>query len=71
VIGFGSPDVEIGYLYEVPLKASGRRSITVKAVMLESIYNMPYAKFPHNVTWRFLQSRGATAICYSLFAYIL
>jgi hypothetical protein len=48
VIGFGSPDVEIGDVYEVPLKASGKRSITVNAVAVESIYNEPPAKSQHD-----------------------
>jgi hypothetical protein len=63
VIGFGSPNVEVGNMYEVPLKASGKRSITVNALEVETVFNKmgPPAKCPHNITWRFQQSRGSTA----------
>jgi hypothetical protein len=30
-------------------------------MVVESIYYRPPGKNPHNITWRFLQSRGATA----------
>jgi hypothetical protein len=35
VIGFGSPDMKMGNIYEMSLKASGKRSITVNAVVVE------------------------------------
>jgi hypothetical protein len=41
VIGFCSPDVEIGNLFKVPLKASGKRQITVCATAKSPIYNRP------------------------------
>jgi hypothetical protein len=46
VIGFGSPDEEMGDIYEVPLKASGKRSITVNAVAVESTYSGPPPSAP-------------------------
>ncbi len=58
VIGFGSPEPEMGELYEVPLKVSGKREITIKAVAVEAIHNGPAAKCPDNITTRFLQSRN-------------
>jgi hypothetical protein len=58
VIRFGSPDVEVCDVYEVPLRASGMRSITVGRVAVESIYNGHLAKCPHNITLRFLQGPG-------------
>jgi hypothetical protein len=50
VIGFGSPAVEVGDIYKVPLKASGKRSIMVNTVVVEAIYNGPPAKCPQNIT---------------------
>jgi hypothetical protein len=43
VIGFreSSPDVEIGNLYKVPLKASDKRQIPVCAMAVSAIYNRP------------------------------
>ncbi len=61
VIRFGSPNVEMGDIYKVSHEASDKRSITVNAMVVESIFYGPPAKNPHNITWRFLQSRGATA----------
>jgi hypothetical protein len=37
VIGFGIPNVEVGNLYEVPLQASGKRKITVNAMVVAAI----------------------------------
>jgi hypothetical protein len=37
VISFCSPDVEIGDLYEVLLRASGKRLVTVNAIMVSAI----------------------------------
>ncbi len=50
-------------LYEVPLRASGRRKITVNCGVrgLHLLYSGLPAICPHNITWTFLQSRGATA----------
>jgi hypothetical protein len=39
VVSFGSPDTKMGDLYEVPLRASGRRRISVCAVSVVVIYN--------------------------------
>jgi hypothetical protein len=54
VIGFASPYVGMGAVYEVPLNSTGKRSITVNpvvnAVAVESICYEPPAKCPHNVT---------------------
>ncbi len=61
VIGFGSRDAELGNLYEMPLKASGKRQITLCAVVVSAIYNGPPATCPHDITWHFLQSRGEIA----------
>jgi hypothetical protein len=41
VIGFGSPEPVMGELYEVPLRASGKRDITIKAEAVEAIHNSP------------------------------
>jgi hypothetical protein len=59
VIGFGSPEPVMGELYEVPLRASGKRDITIKAVAVEAIHNSPPARCPENIATRFLQSRNA------------
>ncbi len=59
VIGFGSPEPVMGELYEVPLRASGKRDITIKAVAVEAIHNGPPARCPENIATRFLQSRNA------------
>jgi hypothetical protein len=40
----GSPDVEVGDVYKVPLKASAKKDIMVNAV--ESIYNGAPYKVP-------------------------
>jgi hypothetical protein len=61
VIRFGGPEVTVDNMYEVPLWASGLQKITVNAVSIASIYNGPAAVCPHNITWRFLQSKKATA----------
>ncbi len=50
VIGFGSPDVEAGDVYEVPHNASRKRCIMVSAVAVESIYKRPPAKCLYNIT---------------------
>jgi hypothetical protein len=34
-------------LYEVPLRASGKREITIRAVAVEAIHNGPTAKCPN------------------------
>ncbi len=47
----------MGELYEVPLQASGKRDITIKAV--EAIHNGPPARCLENIATRFLQSRNA------------
>jgi hypothetical protein len=49
----------MGELYEVPLRASGKRDITIKAVAVEAIHNGPPARCPENIATRFLQSRNA------------
>jgi hypothetical protein len=59
VISFGSPEPEVGELYEVPLRACGKRNITIKAVAVKAIRNGPAAKCPDNSATRFLQSRNA------------
>jgi hypothetical protein len=59
VIGFSGPELEMGELYEVPLRASGKWVVTVRAVAMEAIHNGPAAKCPDNITTRFLQSRNA------------
>ncbi len=59
VIGFGSPEVTMGDLYKVLLRASGKRKITVDG---PSIYNGPPAICLNNINWRLLQSREATAL---------
>jgi hypothetical protein len=41
VIGFGSPEPVMGEMYEIPLRASGKRDITIKAVAVEAIHNGP------------------------------
>jgi hypothetical protein len=61
VIGFGSPEPVMGELYEVPLRASGKRDIIIKAVAVEAIHNGPPARCPENIATRFLQSRNAKA----------
>ncbi len=38
VIDFGSPEVVMGDLHEVPLKASGKRQITLCAIVVAVIY---------------------------------
>jgi hypothetical protein len=50
VIGFGRPEAEMGELYEVPLKASGKRNITIRAEAVEFIHSGPPAKCPDNTT---------------------
>jgi hypothetical protein len=50
VIGFGSPDVEVGDVFKELLKSSGKKSITVNVVVMESIYNSPPTKCLHSVT---------------------
>ncbi len=57
VTGFGSPEPVMGELYEVPLRASGKRDIVIKAVAVEAIHNGPPARCPENIATRFLQSR--------------
>ncbi len=59
VIGFGSLEPVMGELYEVPLWASGKRDIVIKAVAVEAIHNGPPARCPENIATRFLQSRNA------------
>jgi hypothetical protein len=59
VIGFGSLEPVMGELYEVPLRASGKRDITIKAVAVEAIHNSPPARCTENIATRFLQSRNA------------
>jgi hypothetical protein len=59
VIGFGSPKPEMGELYEVPLRASGKREVIIRAVAVEAIHNRPAARCPANIATRFLQSRNA------------
>jgi hypothetical protein len=49
VIGFGSPEAEMGEMFKVPLRASGKRNITIRAVVVETILNGPDAKCPDNV----------------------
>jgi hypothetical protein len=49
----------MGELYEVPLRASGKRDIIIKAVAVEAIHNGPPARCPENIATRFLQSRNA------------
>ncbi len=49
VIGFGSPEPEMGELYEVPLRASGKREVIIRAVAVEAIHNGPAARCPANV----------------------
>jgi hypothetical protein len=51
----------MGDLYEVSLRASGKRKITLNTVSMSSIYNGPPAICPHNIMWKFLQSGGAIA----------
>jgi hypothetical protein len=41
VIGFGSTEPVMGELYEVPLRASSKWDITIKAVAVEAIHNGP------------------------------
>jgi hypothetical protein len=63
VIWFGSPAVEVGDVYKVHLKASGKRSITVNTVVVEAIYNGPPAECPQNITWRF---RTVPVFCHTV-----
>jgi hypothetical protein len=58
VIDFGSPEPEMGELYEVSLRASGKREIVISAVAVKAIHNGPAAKCPSNIASRFLQSRN-------------
>jgi hypothetical protein len=46
-------------LYEVPLRASGKLEVTIRAVAVEVIHNGPAARCPANIATRFLQSRNA------------
>ncbi len=46
-------------MFKVPLRASGKRNITIRAVVVETILNGPDAKCPDNLAWRFMQSRNA------------
>jgi hypothetical protein len=48
-------------MYEVPLRGSEKRKITVSAVLVAAIYNGPPAVCPQDITWRFWQTRAATA----------
>jgi hypothetical protein len=57
----GSHGAALGNLYKVPLRASGKRRITVTAVAVDSINTGLAATCPHDITWRFLQSRGKLA----------
>jgi hypothetical protein len=59
VIGFGGPEPEMGELYEVPLRASGKRDSVIRAVAVEAIHNGPPARCPENIATRFMQSRNA------------
>jgi hypothetical protein len=59
VVGFGSPEPEMGELYEGPLRTSGKREVIIKTVAGETIYNSPAATCPENIATRFLQSRNA------------
>jgi hypothetical protein len=49
----------MGELYEVPLRASGKREVIIKAVVVEAIHNGPSARFLANIATRFLQSKNA------------
>jgi hypothetical protein len=49
VIGFGSPEPVMGELYEVPLRASGKRDIIIKAVAVEAIQNGPSPGVPRTL----------------------
>jgi hypothetical protein len=59
VIGFSSPEPEMGELYEVPLRANGKREVIIRAVAVETIHDGPAAKCPDKIATRFLQSRNA------------
>ncbi len=61
VIGFRSPEPEMREMFEVPLRASGKQHIIIRAVAEEAIHNGPAAKCPDNISWRFMQSRNAKA----------
>ncbi len=51
---------EMGVLYKMTLRASGKQGITVAAVAVAAIYKLPSATCLQIITWRFLQTREAT-----------
>ncbi len=59
VIDFGSPEPEMGELYEVPLRTRGKWEVIIRAVAVEAIHNGPTARCPDIIATRFLQSRNA------------
>jgi hypothetical protein len=38
VIGFGSPEPEMGELFEVPLRTSGKKEVIIQTVAVEAIH---------------------------------